>query len=66
MFHDLFETPTAVRLADGNDDDFQPSFASDRLLAEIGLPVRAIRELRGLLPASARTDDEREREGSRR
>ena len=51
MFDDLFETPTttAVRLADG-DDDFQPSFASDRLLAEIGLPVRAIRELRGLSP----------------
>ena len=51
MFHDLFETPTAVRLADGN-DDFQPSFASDRLLAEIGLPVRAIRELRGLPPGA--------------
>ena len=52
MFHDLFETPTAVRLADGNDDDFQPSFVSDRLLAEIGLPVRAIRELRGLPPGA--------------
>ena len=54
MFDDLFETPTtaAVRLADGDDDDFQPSFASDRLLAEIGLPVRAIRELRGLSPGA--------------
>ena len=52
MVDDLFETPTAVRLADGNDDDFQPSFASDRLLAEIGLPVRAIRELRGLSPGA--------------
>ena len=51
MFDDLFETPTAVRAADGN-DDFQPSFASDRLLAEIGLPVRAIRELRGLSPGA--------------
>ena len=50
MFDDLFETPTAVRLADGNDDDFHQPFASDRLLAEIGLPVRAIRELRGLSP----------------
>ena len=52
MFHDLSETPTAVRLADGNDDDFQPSFASDGMLAEIGLPVRAIRELRGLSPGA--------------
>ena len=52
MFDDPFETPTAVRLADGYDDDFQPSFASDRLLAEIGLPVRTIRELRGLLPGA--------------
>ena len=50
MFDDLFETPTAVRLADGYDDDFQLPFASDRLLAEIGLPVRAIRELRGFPP----------------
>ena len=46
MFDDLFETPTA----DGDDDDFQPPFASDRLLAEIGLSVRVIRELRGLPP----------------
>ena len=54
MFDDLFETPitAAVRLADGNDDDFQPSFASDGMLAEIGLPVRAIRELRGLSPGA--------------
>ena len=50
MFDDLFETPTAVRLADGNDDDFPLPFASDGLLAEIGLSVRAIRELRGLPP----------------
>ena len=52
MFDDLFETPTAVRAADGNDDEFQPFFASDRLLAEIGLPVRAIRELRDLSPGA--------------
>ena len=52
MFDDLFETPTAVRLADGNDDNFQLPFASDRLLAEIGLPVRAIRELRGFPPGA--------------
>ena len=54
MFDDLFETPTttAVRLADSNDDDFHLPFASDRLLAEIGLPVRAIRELRGLSPGT--------------
>ena len=51
MFDGLFETPTAVRLADGN-DDFHLPFASDRLLAEIGLPVRAIRELRGLSPGT--------------
>ena len=50
MFDDLFETPTTA--ADGNDDDFQPSFASDGMLAEIGLPVRAIRELRGLSPGA--------------
>ena len=52
MFDDLFETPTAVRLADSYDDDFQLPFASDRLLAEIGLPVRAIRELRGFPPGA--------------
>ena len=45
MFHDLFETPTA----DGN-DDFPPPFASDGLLAEIGLSIRAIRGLRGYPP----------------
>ena len=51
MFHDLFETPTTTvaGFADGN-DDFPPPFASDRLLVEIGLSVRAIRELRGLPP----------------
>ena len=54
MFDDLSETPTtaAVRAADGNDDDFHLPFVSDRLLAEIGLPVRAIRELRGLSPGA--------------
>ena len=52
MFDDLFETPTVVRLADGNDDDFHLPFASDRLLAEIELPVRAIRELRGFPPGA--------------
>ena len=52
MFDDHFETPTAAvaGFADGNDDDFPPPFASDGLLAEIGLSVRAIRELRGLPP----------------
>ena len=48
MFDDLFETPTT----DGDDDDFPPPFASDRLLAEIGLSIRAIRELRGLPPGA--------------
>ena len=53
MFDGHFETPdagTVTGLADGNDDCFPPPFASDRLLAEIGLSVRAIRELRGLPP----------------
>ena len=51
MFDDLFETPTAAvaGFADGY-DDFPLPFASDGLLAEIGLSVRAIRELRGLPP----------------
>ena len=51
MFDDFFETPTAAvaGFADGN-DDFPPPFAGDRLLAESGLSVRAIRELRGLPP----------------
>ena len=53
MFDDLFETPTVVRIADGNDGDFHQPFASDRLLAEIGLPVRAIRELRGFPPGAS-------------
>ena len=55
MFDDLFETPTAgivTGLADSDDDCFPPPFASDRLLAEIGLSVRAIRELRGLPPGT--------------
>ena len=50
-----FETPTAgtaAGLADSDDDCFPPPFASDRLLAEIGLSVRAIRELRGLPPGA--------------
>ena len=52
MSDDLFEMPAAaIRLADGN-DDFPPPFASDGLLAEIGLSVRAIRELRGLPPGA--------------
>ena len=53
MFDDHFEMPTAaVRLADGN-DDLSPRFlASDGLLAEIGLSVRAIRELRGFPPGA--------------
>ena len=33
---------------------------------KIGLPIRAIRELRDSRPTPARTDDEREREDSRR
>ncbi len=55
MFDDLFETPTAgtvTGLADGNDACFPPPFASDRLLAEIGLSVRAVRELRGFPPGT--------------
>ena len=52
MSDHLFETPAAaIRLADGN-DDFPLPFASNGLLAEIGLPVRAIRELRGLPPGA--------------
>ena len=51
MFDDHFETPTAAvaGFADG-DDDIAPPFAGDGLLAEIGLSVRAIRELRGFPP----------------
>ena len=53
MFDDHFETPTAAvaGLADG-DDDFHPPFAGDGLLTEIGLPARAIRELRGFPPGA--------------
>ena len=52
MSNDLFEMPAAaIRLADGN-DDFPLPFASDGMLAEIGLSVRAIRELRGFLPGA--------------
>ena len=54
MSDDHFETPTAgtvTGLAD-SDDDFPPPFADDGLLAEIGLSVRAIRELRGLPPGA--------------
>ncbi len=51
MFDDHFETPTAG-LVDDN-DDLSPRFlASDGMLAEIGLSIRAIRELRGLLPGA--------------
>ena len=53
MFDDHFETPTAgtvTGLADG--DDVPPPFAGDGLLAEIGLSVRAIRELRGFPPGA--------------
>ena len=55
MFDDHFETPTAgtvTGFADSDDDCFPPPFASDRLLAEIGLSVRAVRELRGLPPGT--------------
>ena len=53
MFDDHFETPTAAvaGLAD-SDDDIPSPFASDGLLAEIGLPARAIRELRGFPPGA--------------
>ena len=55
MPDDLFETPTAgtvTGLADSN-GDLSPRFlASDGLLAEIGLSVRAIRELRGFPPGA--------------
>ena len=55
MFDDHFETPTtgtAAGLADG-DGDLSPRLcASDGLLAEIGLSIRAIRELRGFPPGA--------------
>ena len=52
MSDDPFEMPAAaVRLADGN-DDFPLPFASDGLLAEIGLSIRAVRELRGFPPGA--------------
>ena len=53
MSDDLFEIPAAaVRLADSH-DDLSPRFcASDGMLAEIGLSVRAIHELRGLPPGA--------------
>ena len=56
MSDDLFETPTAgtaAGLADGDGDHLSPRLcASDGLLAEIGLSVRAIRELRGFPPGA--------------
>ena len=55
MSDDHFETPTAgtvTGLADSNDNLPPPPFAGDGLLAEIGLSVRAIRELRGLPPGA--------------
>ena len=52
MSDDPFEMPAAtIRLADGN-DDFPLPFASDGMLAEIGLSIRAIRELRGFPPGA--------------
>ena len=55
MFDDHFETPTdgtVTGLADSDDDCSPPPFADDGLLAEIGLSVRAIRELRGFPPGA--------------
>ena len=49
MFDDHFETPT-VAVAGFTDGDLPPPFASDRLLAEIGLPAQVIREIRGFPP----------------
>ena len=55
MPDDLFETPTtgtAAGLADSH-DDLSPRFlASDGMLAEIGLSIRAVRELRGFPPGA--------------
>ena len=51
MFDDHFETPTAA-VAGFTDSDIPPPFASDGLLAEIGLSLRAIRELRGFPPGA--------------
>ena len=53
MFDDHFETPTAAIAGLADSDDFPPPFASDGLLAEIGLSARAIRELRGFPGAGA-------------
>ena len=55
MPDDLFETPTAGTITGfaDSDSDLSPRFfASDGMLAEIGLSVRAIRELRGLPPGA--------------
>ena len=53
MPDDHFETPTArtaAGLAGSHDDLFPRFLASDGMLAEIGLSIRAIRELRGFPP----------------
>ena len=51
MFDDHFETPPAGLVDDNY--DLSPRFcASDGMLAEIGLSIRAIRELRGFPPGA--------------
>ena len=50
MFDDHFETPTAAVAGFTDGDDLPPPFASDGLLAEIGLPAQVIREIRGFPP----------------
>ena len=53
MFDDILEIPAAGSVsgrADSDDNRVYRPFANDALLAEIGLSVRAIRELRGFLP----------------
>ena len=53
MFDDHFETSTAAVAGFTNGDaDLPPPFAGDGLLAEIGLSLRAIRELRGFPPCA--------------
>ena len=52
MFDDHFETPTTAVAGFTDGDDLPPPFAGDGLLAEIGLSLRAIRELRGYPPCA--------------